>query len=265
MLNRFIFALSRAILRLNGFYAAIPSGSFPYYDYTRPFVRYEAESPAKRPKASTECFFPYLDSYKKLDAGQAISFEYKCRMLPGWLLFQAIESISRKQIVIKFTRRYGMEVHQLLAERDPQLAPKLYGCECLPGGWKMVVMEYLPGEDWVALETKQPSQGEAASYKEQLEGALKLLKVRRWVHGDIRHANILVPKSNNVTGLRLLDFDYSGIEDQDIYPRDWNHTFRPQGAVAYAKMKVGHDETMLNNLFEYVTQPSGTGIRRMFR
>jgi serine/threonine protein kinase len=133
-------------------------------------------------------------------------------------------------------------MHQLLAEK--QIAPQLYGCQDLPGGWKMVAMEWLPNDDWVTLDLKK---GNVTAYTEKILEALDLVWASKWVHGDIRPSNILVPTSGEID-FRLLDFDFSGKEDEDHYPRDWNNILRPVGAVGGAVLKVKHDKKMIEAL-----------------
>jgi len=56
-------------------------------------------------------------------------------------------------ILIKFTRQYAGEMHKLFAKK--RHAPQLYRCQDLPGGWKMVAMEWLPDEAWVTLNVTE--------------------------------------------------------------------------------------------------------------
>jgi hypothetical protein len=57
----------------------------------------------------------------------------------------------------------------------------------------------------------------------------------------------LVPTSGEID-FRLIDFDFSGKEDEDNYPRDWNAALRPVGAVGDAVLKVEHDKIMMETL-----------------
>lgn len=146
-------------------------------------------------------------------------------------------------------------VHELLASAEPALAPKLYACEDLPGGWKMAVIEFLPQEQWLTLDAflrKNPEADIVVMVMNRLEEALNNLKSRGFVHGDIRPYNILVSKSEAGIDVRLIDFDYSGEANKDRYPRDWNYMVRPKGAVGGALMKVEHDKTMVNDLFTHI-------------
>jgi len=243
IIARFVWALDRAIKSLKRFYDKGPIHSSPSYDYDlEPFVTYGDSRAAKKPKHAIECLYPYQQSYEKLDSGGVtIPFKYLGRMSRDLLLFKAIEIKHGKSILIKFTRKYNAEMHRLLAEK--RHAPQLYGCQVLPGGWTMIAMEWLPEEAWVTLNRVQ----DVKEYVSKLRDVLEPLWEDKWVHGDIRHRNILVPTSGEID-FRLIDFDSSGKEDVDRYPRDWNYTFRPEGAVGGAVLKVEHDKAMLGDL-----------------
>ena len=90
--------------------------------YELSFVPHEDTMAADKPKHAIVCLYTYLRSYVKLGSeGVTIPFEYVHEMFRDRLLFQAVESDSRKQILIKFTCRYAAVMHKLLAEK--QLAP----------------------------------------------------------------------------------------------------------------------------------------------
>ena len=155
ILCRFIVALGKFLDSMPDFYLNDPRSPHGYYDYPLPFVRDDRRRPpAKRPKNYAACFFPHPESYSKLHAeGEEVSFEYVDHMVPERLLFQAVEVESKRPILVKFTRCYGVRMHELLASQN--LAPKLYGCQDVAGGWKMIVMEFLPREEWVMLSSKE--------------------------------------------------------------------------------------------------------------
>jgi serine/threonine protein kinase len=58
------------------------------------------------------------------------------------------------------------------------------------------------------LSEKPEEQRKA--YEERVKDALVLIHRNGWVHGDVRHANILVPFSDDFMDIRLIDFDDSG-------------------------------------------------------
>jgi hypothetical protein len=106
----------------------------PSYSYELSFVPHGDTMAAEKPNHAIVYLYTYLRSYVKLGSeGVTIPFEYMHEMFRDRLLFQAVESDSRKQILFKFTRGYAVVMHKLLAEK--QLAPQLYGYQLLPGGW----------------------------------------------------------------------------------------------------------------------------------
>jgi hypothetical protein len=135
---RFVSALDQALKDLREYYKEPLPNPSESYDYTLQNPTHNAEDRAtKKMKLSSQCWFPYPRSYASLTGGGRISFTFEGRMIQDRLLFTAIENKSRKRILIKFTRRYGRVVHELLAENE--LAPALYGCEDLKDlGWTMV-------------------------------------------------------------------------------------------------------------------------------
>ena len=128
---------------------------------------------------------------------------------------------NAKPIVVEFTRTYSKIVHDLLAGEG--FAPELLAVEDLVGGWKIVVMEYLSG--WVMLQEKPPE--ERLKYKQRLKEALGVIHGRNLIHGDVRCPNNLVSEDGNV---KFIDFDYCGVDGEDVYPWEWDHTRRQRDA-----------------------------------
>jgi hypothetical protein len=121
MIARFVWSLDRAIRSLKQFYDECPYTRLSLSDGLS-FVPHEDTMAADKPNHAIVCLYTYLRSYVKLGSeGVTIPFEYVHEMFRDRLLFQAVESDSRKQILIKFTCRYAAVMHKLLAEK--QLAP----------------------------------------------------------------------------------------------------------------------------------------------
>ncbi|KAI0252520.1 hypothetical protein BJV78DRAFT_341475 [Lactifluus subvellereus] len=266
---RFVRAMRQAIQSLKDVYAQPPPNPSTSYEYilaSPPHGHGEAHEDTgtrKKAKLSVECWFPYPRSYERLGSREGVCFAFDDRLLQDKLLFTAIENESGKRIMVKFIAGcYGKEMHELLANRDDNgnsFAPLLYGCQNLPGGWKMVAMEYLPRKYWVTLASKPADQFE--NYKVKIQAALDRLWTHGWVHGDVRHHNILVPSSDEIE-VRFIDFDFSGRADTDRYLLNWNHLFRPPGAEGNALMKEEHDRIMFENLFTSRAGESVAGIVR---
>ena len=111
--------------------------------------------------------------------------------------------------------RYGKEVHLWCAGKG--IAPELMGFEVLPGGWHMVVMEYLD-KAW-ALFDDDKVKG-IKGVKERFAIAIVELHEAGMVHGDIREANVMVKEGGEV--FKLVDFDWAGICGEVRYPRHIN-------------------------------------------
>ena len=186
--------------------------------------------------------FPYKDSYT--NKGQIeCAFKYKSHLVHGAPLFLAEHTdpeADARVILIKFTRTYSKDAHELLASSG--FAPELFAVEDLPGGWKMVVMEYLSG--WVMLGEK--SRKEQLKYKEKVKEALRIIHDRGFVHGDIRWPNILVSEDN----VKIIDFDQCGQEGVKRYPREWDHRQRLKEAKEGELMRKSHDTWMLARIFD---------------
>ena len=111
-----------------------------------------------------------------------------------------MKSWSGKHMVVKLTQRYGLEIHETWARAG--VAPQLLEFVELPGGWRMVVMEWL-GEPWQRLDKLLKTLA-VQQRAEAKEAALKALSLghgsvplsrgsqMRCVHGDARNVNVLV-------------------------------------------------------------------------
>ncbi|KAI5076703.1 hypothetical protein GOP47_0008768 [Adiantum capillus-veneris] len=65
------------------------------------------------------------------------------------LLFVVEMEPSWERRLCKFCKRYGKGVHETWAQAG--LAPKLFKCGEIPGGWIAVEMEYLSPDDWKSV------------------------------------------------------------------------------------------------------------------
>lgn len=88
---------------------------------------------------------------------------------------------------------YSVEGHKAL--QDAGFAPRLHGCEQLPGRWLMVAMECLLGASmWNRIDGMDKP-------REALRAAVAALHEAGFVHGDLRECNILVKKQQVCTDL----------------------------------------------------------------
>ena len=124
--------------------------------------------------------YPYVTSFEI--NGQELPCTYRSRLHQEKLVFSAIvNQPNLSNYAIKFTRRYSAEAHQCLAAQG--LAPALWQCKDIPGGWTVVVMDK---SEYSLLH----GQTLTNKYKKQVRSkvimALKMFHDAGYVHGDIR-------------------------------------------------------------------------------
>jgi hypothetical protein len=85
-------------------------------------------------------------------------------------LLYIVEGSDKKQIIVKFTRRYSIELYAFCAGRGHALG--ILGFGQLPGGWSVVAMDYISP----SVHPSQSPYGLA--------------------HGDLREPNILAMDVN---------------------------------------------------------------------
>ncbi len=120
-------------------------------------------------------------------------------------MFEA--TMNRIQVVLKFSARHGIDVHNHLASKN--LAPVVHFQGKLPGKWYVTIMDKIKSKPFVKNTAVDAS----------LDSVLQCLKSKKYVHGDLRRTNILVLLDDTV---RVLDFDWSGTEGIATYPMDLN-------------------------------------------
>ncbi|DAZ94907.1 TPA: hypothetical protein N0F65_003077 [Lagenidium giganteum] len=136
------------------------------------------------------------------------------------------------EVIVKFAKRYGMEVHQYCSSAG--FAPALICCESLPNGWFFVVMERLPLIPLSRVEVND------RMVRHQLIEIKSHLAAASLVHGDLRENNVMWdPVKHRVV---LIDFDWSGKDGTDTYPPFMNPEIMwPPGAESGKPLRVAHD------------------------
>lgn len=168
--------------------------------------------------------FPYKDSVER--NGTDISFQYL--EVVQRFVFRA--NHAGVNVIIKFAKRYGAEVHDYCWGAG--FAPKLLFCELLPNGWVFVVMEQLP--------LCPLRQANGMIVRDQLLKIENALQDGSFVHGDLREHNVMWDTSKN--RVVLIDFDWSGRDGVDTYPPFMNAEIAwPPGAVCGEPLQVAHD------------------------
>lgn len=124
----------------------------------------------------------------------------------GRLLYTAKSPGTDELILIKFVRRYSIDLHHFCAKAGH--APSILGYQRLPGGWFAVAMEYVKPDTSIAESTHR------VRWKQELENLMKSFHAENLVHGDLRDANIICRGDS----VMLVDFDWGGKVGEASYP-----------------------------------------------
>jgi serine/threonine protein kinase len=202
---------------------------------------------------------PYPHQYTSVD-GETVEFKYIKPVFDNRMVFE-VEQLpfsesqedpppaSGRRVIIKFVQRYGRTAHEVLHREGA--APKLLGFDDLVDDWKMVTMEYLSSKDWIMLD--EIHQEQRQQYRDKVEEAVSKLHAAGQVHGDIRGANILVPRSSSgdEVVVKFIDYDEAGSPEVATYPRYWNvdTVKRPNDAREGLPLKYTHDKFMVDQIF----------------
>ncbi|KAK7014818.1 hypothetical protein VNI00_019241 [Paramarasmius palmivorus] len=189
-------------------------------------------------------WFPAATTYRD-DKGNEITFVYQRPMTAGsrCTTFLVEELKGKKLRVVKFSERYGDQVHRCLAEAN--LAPKLLysGPPFIDGtsydNVRMTVMDPVLGE---SLHKSKESL--TPKHKEQLKQAVDLLGEKGFVHGDIRKPNVLIDGKSNI---KIIDFEWAGEEGKVQFPVYLNSD-EFMGAKAFDFIQHRHDVDLVERL-----------------
>jgi hypothetical protein len=151
------------------------------------------------------------------------------------------------------TRRYPELIHKALYRK--QLAPALFACVSLAGGWYVVVSAHLRAEDdWVLLSDlceRDPVSFAVARVK--AAEALHLVQSAeegKIVLGDFRAPNIMY--NLETQAVSILDLDWAAMEGgaEAVYPDLLNHRNIPwpKGVGERKPMLQAHDRELLSRL-----------------
>ena len=187
--------------------------------------------------AAIDSAIPRLEAYYKTPSDYGTNGPYfscdticyqNCISQIKWLYYA---EENGEAVCVKFVpRRYGEEVHRLLA--DHNLAPKLLRVEKLPGGWIAIVMEKIVNGEMI-------NEPVSPQVQQSLKQVLHLMQTKEYVHGDLRPQNIIVAENK----VYIIDFDWAGKEGEATYPPTLNcDTNWAQGVVPKGQIKKEHDE-----------------------
>ncbi|GAQ92666.1 hypothetical protein KFL_010880010 [Klebsormidium nitens] len=168
-----------------------------------------------------------------------------------------------EEVLVKFAQTYGKLVHKAWAEEG--FAPRLYECEPIAGGFFVVVMEYLSGEDtWISMASlKDEARRNVLPLVEQTLRQAHAVEVDglggKGVLGDCRDQNILLQcekevlgstmdlRAQDVLAVRFIDFDWAGVAGVQRYPPFMNtkQVVWPAGVETGNVIDQHHDVDLL--------------------
>ena len=189
--------------------------------------------------------FPELHQFD--NNGDLIEIEYTDYIQPHIFRGEIKLQGEERKVIIKFADSYGWSVHECLAEEG--YAPTLVHHQQF-GRFIAVVMDEVehsvPIIDYVC---ENPDKLHIV--KQQWRAILDTLRSKGFVHGDLRHQNILVEPSRKV---KVIDFDWAGNVSEAKYPMFMNHgeIQWPNGAEEGQPIQFEHDEHWINVFFNIV-------------
>lgn len=196
--------------------------------------------------SAVQCEFPYLQNYSSGEGEVKIHYikEIKLHLFRATLIYG---NGTSDDCIVKFTERYGESVHKHLAEQ--KLAPKLHFTENI-GQFTAVVMSEI--KDAMDVRSYLNTNGRSSDVKKQCYQIVDSLKKRKYVHGDLRPNNILVSEEGGEVRVRIIDFDWAGIANEQSYPSFMNHVdiSWPEGARDGQPILLEHDKYWIDKLFE---------------
>lgn len=157
--------------------------------------------------------FPHPHTYKSLSQAPTLhSFKYEeikatstyhATLQLDKLVFHG--KCGNEKIFIKFVCQYSKDAHMKCSKL--KFAPPLRALSKIPGGWYMVVMDYI-SDDYKELDDTQLnlSNSNHQSLVGEIRDKVKSLHATGFVHSDIHLMNVMVKKNGSGEPL-LIDFD----------------------------------------------------------
>lgn len=201
---------------------------------------YYRELPAPPTTPPQGQLFPYPSSFMSLLDNTTSNLHYQSAV-DNSLLFRGLS--NGRDVCVKYVRRYSKEAHEHCAQLGS--APQLLGFKALPGGWYMVVMDWLGSDKWSRLDEVEITFSDVNA----LMGKITQLHQSGYGHGDLRPTNILVSKSDPRQRM-IIDFDWAGRLGEVCYPMNVNSVdiWRPKGVADEDPLLAEHDMSMLERL-----------------
>ncbi|KII90869.1 hypothetical protein PLICRDRAFT_39469 [Plicaturopsis crispa FD-325 SS-3] len=219
-----------------------------------------SHTPAKslsHPYVSSAPAFPTSSNQADIE----IEFSIEEPMPRGRHVYLARTAATHQRVVVKFTRTYSTSLHAFCAARSR--APQLLAYGEVPGGWKVVVMEYI---DAVSLGVIKSTPGLARRYLEtwckDVWDVVRAFHAEGWVHGDLRFTNILVARAAPERAL-LIDFDWGGRDGEARFPTTELNPFLKEGRDEDdLVIRKADDERVLAGTFEVLAAECHIQLRQ---
>ncbi|KAG9319006.1 hypothetical protein JVU11DRAFT_1126 [Chiua virens] len=173
------------------------------------------------------------------DSSVSIKFEIVGTIfaIPGRHIYSA-RSADGTMLVIKFTCSYSIDLHKHCSDQGH--VPTLRGYGKLPGNILGITMDLVPNAKPLDPEG---TLDDRKNWADQLMGLVRSFHAVGYVHGDLRHPNILVGDDNRVT---LVDYDWGGKEGEVFYPHgDLNWQLTEHRNRSDPQIKKDDDERLL--------------------
>jgi hypothetical protein len=198
-----------------------------------------ALDPDTRPRPE----FPHPDHYTSLSNPTTHAFRYVSPLYNDKLIFRG--KTENEDVCIKFAHCYSKDAHLTCSSLG--FAPALRGYQLIPGGWIMVVMDFI---DDSYQELDDFPKTIKAAFDTEVQEKVVSLHQTGCVHGDIRATNILA-KKNGARGIMLIDFDWAGVIGHIRYPMNVNRDGidRPDEAYDGELITAEHDMKMVDYIF----------------
>ncbi|KAH8977111.1 hypothetical protein EDB86DRAFT_2863378 [Lactarius hatsudake] len=175
------------------------------------FVETPPESPL------TGHMLPYISElprYPDMDENQKFQFQIlRCHHKRDNRNLYIAKTFDDKEIVVKFTRQYSIELHNFCAERGH--APTIRGFGRIPGGWYVIAMDYISSATSPSKSLHPTHLRD--KWKDDLKALVQAFHDEDLVHGDLRKPNMIC----NEEDIFLLDFDWGGQVGEASYPCAW--------------------------------------------
>jgi len=163
--------------------------------------------------------------------------------------------MQNDDVIVKFTRRYCTDLHQFCAKRGH--APKLLGYGIVPGGWRVVVMEFVDHDINKRLAHYAPAHLDR--WEKDLTHLVEEFHGEGLVHGDLRDVNLIVPRGEPER-IILVDYDWGGKHGDVSFPSRHLHKDLMMGELESLEITKEHDRRVLRTTIGKLRLPLLIGV-----